>query len=653
MAATRTHRQEKGKINMSSEPQNQMEKKSFVKQIRKPKARRKWMILAAVASVLLIVVIAVLLRKPKGITTIASAETTILKPVDVQKTISATGTVGSAASYKIYSASTNTIDEIYVSVGHQVSAGDKLCQLDKTSLEQQIKSKETALGITAESAALKVQSAKEKYDTSKKALSSGTNTNLINANNAVTNAYNALVKAKKTYEDYAAALKNGENSQLLSQKAAVDNAANSLEIATLNYNKASSTFAAAEQALMTAENGLRQAQVDLDNANIAVETAKVEYAKAEQAYNTAKAVVDTAGQNVTQDQLDAMAAAKTNMDHTATTLADAQTAAAQMQQAYSSAKTAADSAQASASSASDALQTAELAKNNAQTVYDNAKAQYGAASNTSDNTLSDYKLAAESAYQSYLSAKASLTAATVAAQEEVKSNLNNLQSSEVSAKNDVAVEELAGLYQDLKDTTITAPSSGTITAVYAEVGSKPTGILFIIESLDTLTVDASVKEYDIDSVKEGMEVNIKSDTTGDAVYAGKITSIAPTSDKNQTGETITGSDINFTTKIDVLSKDTGLHIGMNVRLEYIIDQEKAVFAVPLDAVYTNALGGKYILAAVSRPDGKVVLTEYPVSTSLENDFDVVISGKDIVEGLRVLNTPAGYKAGAVFTITGK
>ena len=42
------------------------------------------------------------------------------------------------------------------------------------------------------------------------------------------------------------------------------------------------------------------------------------------------------------------------------------------------------------------------------------------------------------------------------------------------------------LQESLEDTRITAPCSGTVTAVYAEVGSTGSGLLFIIEDVDDL-----------------------------------------------------------------------------------------------------------------------------------------------------------------------
>lgn len=247
---------------------------------------------------------------------------------------------------------------------------------------------------------------------------------------------------------------------------------------------------------------------------------------------------------------------------------------------------------------------------------------------------------------------ASLDAANAGADTEIQLALDALRSSEASASNSAALQDLANLSEDLAATTVAAPMAGTVTAVYANVGANPAGLVFVIEDTTRLLVESSVKEYDVVSVKQGMPVTIESDATRDAVYQGRITSIAPASEKDPAGKTITGSDIQYATKVDVVSAKTDLRIGMNVRLNYILAQQDGVLVVPFDAVFTKAPGGTAVLGVVKDARGRTVLQEFPVVTGLSNDLNVVLTGRGIKEGLRVMNSPAKYSAGDVVTIAG-
>ena len=100
----------------------------------------------------------------------------------------------------------------------------------------------------------------------------------------------------------------------------------------------------------------------------------------------------------------------------------------------------------------------------------------------------------------------------------------------------------------------------------------------------------------------------------------------------------------------MLSQDTGLRIGMSVRLNYVLEAETGVLAVPYDAVYTNASGQSCVMAARDQGNGKYLLEEIPVATGVESDVEVAISGPGIQAGLQVLNDPAGRQAGEVVTL---
>lgn len=323
--------------------------------------------------------------------------------------------------------------------------------------------------------------------------------------------------------------------------------------------------------------------------------------------------------------------------------------------------------------AQSALNSARTAKDNAYSAMTAAKKALDDAQKATSTNLADIaKLqgeyttavkAYESANATYNSAASKVSAADFSADNQIQQSRNALSSAQIQANTELAQFELDNLYDDLDNTELKSPVTGTVTAVYASVGVVPTGVMFVIEDTENLIIETSVKGYDIGTVKPGMQVTIKSDATGDEVFEGVIKSIAPTSAKNALGVTDKTSDAMFETEVDVLSKGSGLKIGMSVRLNYIIDSATNVLSVPYDAVYQNAQGKDCILAAFptqnetpgsvkdQRLSGEYTLKEMVVQTGMESDLDIVVSGEGIAPGLRVLNNPEKYHAGQVIVLS--
>ena len=297
-----------------------------------------------------------------------------------------------------------------------------------------------------------------------------------------------------------------------------------------------------------------------------------------------------------------------------------------------------DAANAASPSSLPDIQAAEAALEQAIRNRDAVEEQY----DTSGNTLREYRFAIESAYNAYVTAQQQLEAAQYSAKTQLQTSKNALSTAQINANTDSAVLSLAQMQEDLEETKIKAPVAGTITGVYATVGASGAGLLFVIEDTDNLVVETSVKGYDVGTVKVSMPVTIKSDATGDKLFDGRITSIAPTSNKNARGETDTTGDVLFATEVEVLSKDTGLRIGMSVRLNYIIAQQQGVIYVPYDAIYENENGETSVLFAEQQQNGKYKLREVKVTQGQENDIDVIISGDEIAPGAMVVTTPDKY-----------
>lgn len=77
---------------------------------------------------------------------------------------------------------------------------------------------------------------------------------------------------------------------------------------------------------------------------------------------------------------------------------------------------------------------------------------------------------------------------------------------------------------------------------------------------------------------------------------------------------------------------------MNTRLTVLLEEKQDVFGVPYDAVVEKADGSTVVYAAVeqqnSGKNSSYVVTEIPVTTGLETDFYIEISGGEVTPGMQ-------------------
>lgn len=149
---------------------------------------------------------------------------------------------------------------------------------------------------------------------------------------------------------------------------------------------------------------------------------------------------------------------------------------------------------------------------------------------------------------------------------------------------------------------------------------------------------------------------IKSDATGDQEISGTVTYIAPAAVKTEAGNTQTGgndSNVEFEAEVQVNDPNCGLRIGMNTRLTVLLEEKQDVFGVPYDAVVEKADGSTVVYAAVeqqnSGKNSSYVVTEIPVTTGLETDFYIEISGGEVTPGMAVISNPQSVTPGMEVT----
>ena len=573
----------------------------------------------------------------------ASLGVTTLQEKDIQNTIGGTGTVESGQKHYVYPTTSGySVMEIPVEVGDTVQAGDVLCILDDSALASQRESSELSLDQNVRAADQQVKTVRDSYEAAVAAVKDGTNSTLISAQSQVTNAYYSYLSAVDQYNQYQDSLNRAS--------AALSTAKQSLEAANEKVT-------AIQQAIQEKEQAEAGTDTTVPGGDVTTPGTDV---------TTPGTDVTTPGGNTsTTPGTDTSGASGADTSTTPggdvtnpggeTQSAGAGDASALTEAAMASGSAPAASAQSNSGGDRDmtlerlqaALPAAQAEQAAAQAAYDQAKSAYDSASGQGYSL----SLAVDSAYNGYVTALKSLDAAIASVETQLQSSENQLDSAKLSAQSARETRELTleQMDESMEDLVITAPAAGTVTAVYATVGGPSTGLLFVIEDVEDLVVKTTIRSYDVGQVQEGMDVTIKSDATGDASFAGTVSFIAPASQKTATGETNTANEV-FDAEVKVLSQDTGLRIGMSVRLNYVLEAETGVLAVPYDAVYTNASGQSCVMAARDQGNGKYLLEEIPVTTGVESDVEVAISGPGIQRGLQVLNDPAGRQSGEVVTL---
>ena len=669
---------------------------------------KKKKIIGVVCGVVAVAVVGgyLLLNQNSGAAVMVSTET--LQQMDLQNTVSLTGVVESETDRKVYSTLSYLVESVNVQVGDVVQAGDVLAQLDTEQLEMDIAQQQAAVDASNSQSAHQIEVNRKAYENAVENYENGLDSNAISAESGVNQAESSLTQAEygvdsaKLQVDAAeAAVRDARenyritrdqlNGNVDSAREALDDAEDALAEAEAAYNSAVAeanskvTSAAANAAQKQQE--FEQAQKDWDefqkthradrkDAQTKWSEAKKAYEDAYIAYNTAVANEDPAVDVYEKEMKKAQAAfnaAQTEYDQIE----------AEWQPAYEkyiAAQTAKDEAvaaqESAATAASSVASSAYSGVASAQTGVASAEAQLDAARDARNgSTLTQLEQGIASANRSVDSAElqediakaqqdaAEQSADTAKQQQAATENSiaqqidtlkDNLIGSQIAAQSTKSQEiAIQSLQDTLADATITAPVSGVVTAVYAEEGQPGNGLLFVIEDTDALKITTNIREYDVGNIEVGMPVVIRSDATGDKEISGTVTYIAPAANKTENGNTLTADDstVEFEAEVQVNDADSGLRIGMNTRLTVLLEERSDVYGVPYDSVVEKADGSEVVYAVEpsSEKEGSYVVTEVPVTTGLETDFYIEVSGDGITDGLSIISDPQSVAPGMEVT----
>ncbi len=365
-------------------------------------------------------------------------------------------------------------------------------------------------------------------------------------------------------------------------------------------------------------------QRNYDKLHPSVVTTEEELKKLNSDYNAAaiSEINKSAEKNILDTKQASLENEKANLDARVSELNDASNALV--------GKTAADSDYAALS---DNLTFAQDAKNLAQTAVDTAQAEYDLAKVNYENYYnSNYDIFYAAAKASYETALKAYNTAYEAQEDQWRRDSSTIQSYQDSIDT-MNLKSSASTYETQLETylkekekaTIKAPISGTVTSVNAKVGQKSTTSLFTIEDMTNLEVSISVPDYDAVNLEKGMTVRVEVDAFSKEIWTGTIKEISAK---------VTDTSGNFTVTVSITSDIKDLAIGMNSTANIIVNSKKNVFAVPYDAVITNA-SGKTVIVTM---DGEL-RKEIEVTTGMETDYYIEIASPELVDGMQILADP--------------
>ena len=653
---------------------------------------KKKKILSITCGVLAVVVVGsyFALNRNNAVQAMVSTET--LQQMDLQNTVSLSGVVESQSGRKVYSTLSYLVEQVNVQVGDVVQQGDVLAQLKTDDLQMDIAQQQAVVNASKNQSAHQIEVSRKAYENAKENYENGLDSGALTAEQGVTSAeYSveqaqqqlkaakaAVYDAKENYRvtrdqlegnvtDAEEALRDAEealgdaqaayNDAVAGQESAKKEAAALFEQKTADYKKAAEEWAHLEGTYLadieTEKVNVKDAKDALDNKYPTPpkegEDGYADYIASDEfkAYQESEGKLRTARETYVQQ--------KSNFQNIQQVYNQAQT---DYQNQLASIASSASGAMSGVASAQSGVAAAEAQLDAAQDARNGASmAQLEQGVDSAKRGVDSAQLQKEIAQNQVSNAKDQREASNNAIQQQIDSLKDSLVGSQIAAQSTQSQEiAIQKMQNTLEDATITAPVSGVVTAVYAKVGEPGNGLLFVVEDTQSLKINTKIKEYDVANIREGMSVVIKSDATGDQEISGTVTYIAPAAVKTEAGNTQTGgndSNVEFEAEVQVNDPNCGLRIGMNTRLTVLLEEKQDVFGVPYDAVVEKADGSTVVYAAVeqqnSGKNSSYVVTEIPVTTGLETDFYIEISGGEVTPGMAVISNPQSVTPGMEVT----
>lgn len=612
----------------------------------------------------------------------AYADAIRIQTKELENKISVSGTVESSDKKNVYSKLSYAVEKINVKVGDTVKKGDVLCTISTEDLQQQILQQQASVESSGINSDYNLSEAERRYAEASADYKAGRNATVVNAQKAVDQAEKALADAKRqeTIGSETTLPSNLQNADTQIKNAAkqVESAKNQLESANQSYNNALKAYNDAEDGLKP-ENYPGDLKDLYDNVekyrnyvnivkkklkNTELDRAEKDYEKAEKEYNEAmqyNAAAEYMGytpysqkkiDEITKKYQDAKQKYNETVEKFKLENLEKQLRAYenQLENSVDNLEKVRDSAKSALDSAKNAVTSAQTALDSAQLSYDKAVSDYDNVDKQNETSAESYGIAVKNAQDALDNAKKDYDMAVRQAEAELASLKKTAeQQRTVLGLNDPQVIILQNYKDKLEYAEVTAPCDGVVTAVNAEEGAPAAGILFVIEDLDNLVISASVGEYDIPYVNEGMEAVIRCDALGGEEFSGKVSEVAPVSSSASYSSNNSGTSYKIKASID----DTGssrLLSGMNAKLNIISERKSGALTVTYDALAVDENGNDVVYAAEKDDMGVYHAKMIKVTVGLETDYEVEVISDELKDGMYVLTNTALILDGAVVNI---
>lgn len=218
---------------------------------------------------------------------------------------------------------------------------------------------------------------------------------------------------------------------------------------------------------------------------------------------------------------------------------------------------------------------------------------------------------------------------------------NKIQLAEMNqnyAKSYTQVDEKDKVYESKDATHVSAPISGYIITMNVTEGNNYAqgNTVFTIADTSGFVVEATVNEYDIANIEEGLPAKIKFEATGDETFDGDVTFVSLASSAsiaNTAGQASSGNSSVATYKVKIKLKDVDkrMRVGMTAKASVVLDSVKNVLCVPYDCVQTGEDGNTFVTTIAEDGSKK----DISVTKGLESDYLVEVKGKDLKKGMTV------------------
>ncbi len=226
-------------------------------------------------------------------------------------------------------------------------------------------------------------------------------------------------------------------------------------------------------------------------------------------------------------------------------------------------------------------------------------------------------------------------------QESIISYQNSIELAQLKqqfAQNYTQVDEKDKVYESKNATHVEAPISGYIITMNVTEGNNYAqgSIVFTIADTSEFVVEATVNEYDIAYIKEGLPAKVKFEATGDETFDGEVTFASLASEGAISAGTQNGSQsssaANYKVKIKMKKTDERMRVGMTAKASVIMDSVKNVLCVPYDCIQHSEDDDSLFVAVVDKNGKK---SNIKVTKGLESDYYVEVKGKGLKKGMKV------------------